>query len=300
MQSHRIRRSGFTLVEQLAVGGGVLLLGFVVLIAILRSREVEHRNLCKNNLKQIGMALHNYHSSFLVFPPGWIGCDLNPNRANVLGVTGWGWLSHLLPQLDESALYNEIDFLSSVSDKANRSIVSRSLSVLRCPSDPFTRRGWTIKGADGKAIAQVGTANYVGSFGTSDFGQCEKMQPGKRCVGDGVFSHNRALSMRDVRDGTANTLGVGERSTSERLDRMTTWSGVFPTAKSPFARILGTSDQALNAKELNVSGYGSAHQGISHVLIMDGAVRPLRTDIDLNVLQKLTMRADESNSEQSF
>ncbi|MDB5335239.1 MAG: xcpT 9 [Planctomycetaceae bacterium] len=291
MRSHKTRRSGFTLVELVAVAGAVSLMGTQIFDAILQAREASNRSQCKNNLKQIGLALHNYHDTFVKLPPGWIGGDANPKQPNVFGLNGWGWQAMITPFVDQAPLYNKINFNASVADPANAAAVGKTFPILRCPSDPFNKKTWTIKDADGKDIAPVATANYVASFGTSDFSKCEKMKPGEVCEGDGLFYHNSALGFRDIKDGLSNTLAVGERSTSEKMNRMTTWSGVFPTAKSPFARILGTSDQALDAKEKNASGYGSAHKGISQFLIMDGSIRVLKTDTDLKVFQALTTRA---------
>ena len=140
-------------------------------------------------------------------------------------------------------------------------------------------------------MADVGTSNYVASFGTSDFSKCEKMKPGEKCEGDGLFYHNVSVKIKDITDGLSNTLGVGERATDEKSNRLSTWTGVFPKAKSPFARILGTSDQEMNAKEKNASGYGSPHKGGAHFLLMDGAVRFIKSDLDLKVLQALTTKA---------
>ncbi len=291
MRSPQTRRSGFTLVELLAVNAAVSLLGTQIFDAILQTREAANRTQCMNHLKIIGLALHNYHDSQGALPPGWVGGDDSPKQPNVFGLNGWGMQMRLAPYLDEAPLFNEINHTISVTDKQNAAVVSKAFATLRCPSDPFNKKTWMLKDADGKDVAQVGTANYVGSFGTGDFGKCEKMKPGETCEGDGLYYHNSFLRMRDIKDGLSNTLGIGERSMGAKLDRMTTWSGVFPKAKSPFARILGTSDQALDAKEKNVSSYGSAHKGLVYFINMDGSIRALNTDTDLKVFQALTTRA---------
>jgi len=291
MQTHKTRRLGFTLVELVAVSAAVSLLGAQLFDAILQSREAARRSECKNNLKQLGLALHNYHDVTNKLAPGWIGADQNPDEPHVFGLNGWGWQTMLTPYLDQAPLYNTLDFSVSVADEKHAKIVGKTMPVLRCSSDPFRKKTWALKDSEGKEIAQVGTTNYVASFGTGDFSKCEKMKPGEVCQGDGLFFHNSSIGFKDVKDGTANTLAVGERTTSEKVDQMTTWSGVFPKAKSPFARTLGTSDQALDAKEKNVSGYGSGHQGISHFLMMDGSARALKNSMDLKVFQALTTRA---------
>lgn len=291
MQSHKTRRSGYTLVELLAVACAVSLVGCQLVGGVSHAREAARRSQCKNNLKQIGLALHNYHDVYRKLPPGWIGVDSDLKQPNVFGVNGWGWNARLLAFLDQAPLFNKIDFSISITDQLNGSTIATVLPVLRCPSDPFSKATWTIKDASSKDLAQVATANYIASFGTSDLSQCESLKPGQVCEGDGLFLHNGALEFEEIKDGLSNTLAVGERLTSEKLDRMTTWSGVFPTAKSPFARILGTSDQTLNEKAKNVSSYDSDHQGAAQFLIMDGSIRALNSDIDLKVLQAMTTRA---------
>ena len=117
------------------------------------------------------------------------------------------------------------------------------------------------------------------------------MKSGERCQGDGLFEHNGSLGFRDFTDGLSNTIGVGERLVAEKSDVVTTWSGVFPKAKSPFARILASSDKELKTKEPNPSGYTSAHQGGVHFMITDGSVRFIKSDLDLKTFQALTTRA---------
>lgn len=259
MRSQKSRRLGFTLVELLAVAGAVSLMGTQILDAIVRAREASRRSECKINLKQIGLALHNYHEVYRGLPPGWLGVNNEDKKTEVFGLNGFGWVARLTPFIDQAPLYNTFNMSVSITDKENAKVIGKTLSPLRCPSDPFSKQTWGMKDSAGKAVADVGVSNYPGSFGTGDVSKCEKMKPGEVCKGDGILFHNSFIRFQDVTDGTSNTMVVGERATSEKKDRLTTWTGVFPTATSPFSRILGTSEQQLGVKEKNVSGYTSAH-----------------------------------------
>ncbi len=296
--TRKSRRSGFTLVELLVVAGAVSVMGTQLIQAITEAREAARRSQCKNNLKQFGLALHNYHDTYNGLPPGWVGADSALAQPNVFGLNGWGWNAMLSPYMDQAPMFNTIDFRKSIADPKNAEIAKKPFvsprpqsPLLRCTSDPFTKKTWMLKDAKGADVAEVATSNYVGSFGTTDFSKCEKMKPGETCAGDGLFYHNSIINFRDVTDGTSNTLAIGERAIDEKSDRMTTWSGVFPKAKSPFGRILGTSDQELNAKAKNATGYGSAHKGGAHFTLLDGSVRFISSDLDKKVFQALTTRA---------
>src|SRR5882757_5475096 len=102
-----VRSRAFTLIELLVVIAIIAVLIALLLPAVQMAREAARRTQCRNHLKQIGVALHNYHDTFLTLPPGWIG--VTAGQPDVSGVNGWGWASRLLPQLDQGPLYNLID-----------------------------------------------------------------------------------------------------------------------------------------------------------------------------------------------
>jgi type II secretory pathway pseudopilin PulG len=290
MRSRKSCRLGFTLVELLAVAGAVSLMGTQILDAIVQAREASRRSECKINLKQIGLALHNYHEVYGGLPPGWVGVNNEDKEPQVFGLNGFGWAARLTPFIDQAPLYNTFNMSASITDKENAKVIDKTFPPLRCPSDPFSKRIWAMQDSAGKAVADVGVSNYPGSFGTDDFSKCEKMKPGEVCKGNGIFFHNSFIRFRDVTDGSANTIAVGERVLNEKTDQLTTWTGVFPTATSPFSRILGTSEQQLGVKDKNVAGYTSAHKDGVHMLMLDGAVQFRENKLDLKVLQALTTR----------
>jgi len=291
MASRSIRRSGLTLVELMVVSAVVSLLGAQIFPAIQQAREAARRSQCKNNLKQIGLALHNYHDTVLGFPIGWCGVDLEAKQPAVLGINGFGWGSYLAPYLDQAPLYNRFNFKVRVDDEDNVTLLATSINTWRCPSDLFNKKTWKITDDQGVPLMDLATSNYVGSFGTGELAKCEKMTSGKVCQGDGLFYHNSITRMRDIEDGTSNTMAVGERIGDEKIDHLSTWSGVVAQGTHPFARILGSSDIALGAKDRHSSDYRSAHDKGGHFLITDGSVRFVANTLDLKIFQALTTRA---------
>src|SRR5438105_9501891 len=101
------RRRGFTLIELLVVIAIIAVLIALLLPAVQQAREAARRTQCRNNLKQIGLAIHNYHDNFNRLPPCWIG--VTSGAADKEGINGWGCASKLLPQMDQANLYNQIN-----------------------------------------------------------------------------------------------------------------------------------------------------------------------------------------------
>lgn len=289
--SRSSRRRGFTLVELIAVSGlSTLLLG-QLFPAIQEAREAARRSQCKNNLKQIGLAMHNYHDVYNSLPMGWVGVDLEAQKPAVFGMNCWGWGGRILPFMDQAVLYNQVAFNERVDEGTNAKLLNKQITQYRCPSDPYIKKTWMMKDEKGADVLELATTNYVASFGTEDLAKCQKLKVGEACKGDGLFYQNYGAKIADITDGTANTLAVGERVGTVKGDRFSTWSGVIAKGKDPLARILGTSDQVLDAKEHHAANYLSPHKGGSHFLLIDGAVRFLKSELDLKIFQALTTRA---------
>jgi prepilin-type N-terminal cleavage/methylation domain-containing protein len=285
------RRSGFTLVELLAVSAVVSILGAQTFPFIQEAREAARRTQCQNNLKMIGLSMFNYHDTYVAFPMGWDGVDLKEKKQEALGVNGWGWAARLAPFMDQAGLYNTFDFKVRVDDAKNTKAIATPIVGYRCPSDPFIKKTWKIKDAKDAPLVELATTNYVASFGTDDLAKCEKMKLGEQCQGNGLFFHNSFIKLGDITDGTSNTLAVGERIGDEKTDHLSTWGGVVSKGTHPFARILGSSNAALDAKERHPSDYLSAHKGGLYFLIGDGSVRFVASKTDLKIFQALSTRA---------
>ncbi|OYW13961.1 MAG: hypothetical protein B7Z55_16195, partial [Planctomycetales bacterium 12-60-4] len=152
-------RRGFTLIELLVVIAIIAILIALLLPAVQQAREAARRSQCVNNLKQLGLAIHNYHDNFNAFPPGWIGVT---NRTpDTEGNSGFAWGAHLLPQLDQSPLYGRLNFNRECYDPAfNAVAMSTVLPAFRCPSDP-SQDTWMIgeEANPSNILATLPTAN---------------------------------------------------------------------------------------------------------------------------------------------
>jgi prepilin-type N-terminal cleavage/methylation domain-containing protein len=278
---------GFTLIELLVVIAIVAVLIALLLPAVQQAREAARRSQCQNNLKQIGLAMHNYHDTNQSFPPGWIG--VTGNQPDINGLNGWGWASKLLHRLEQPSLYHVINFKVSVSDAANTANIVRALPVFRCPSDSSTET-WQLKDDTGATLATLATANYVGNFGNSDLDACLSFTPGMTCLGDGLLMHNRTIRLSDVRDGTSTTLMIGERKTSADLDWQSTWAGVVAGGDESLQRVLGVTDHVPNSPAAHFDDFSSAHTTGAFFVMGDGHVKLISSNIDEDVFKRLSTR----------
>ena len=288
---------GFTLIELLVVIAIIAVLIALLLPAVQQAREAARRSQCKNGLKQIGLALHNYHDTLRSFPPGYV--SLFDASGNDTGA-GWGWGSFLLPHLEQSALYHQINFSVGIESALNIAPRVQTLPTFLCPSDTAPDR-WQAAQRDPSTgvfqsnICEVASANYVGVFGT--------FEPG--VGGDGIFFRNRVVGMKDITDGSSSTLMVGERSF--RLGEAT-WTGavtgavIVPegsdgvgTGPPEFASsmVLGHTGDGYSPgnPRSHVNQFYSLHTGGVHFLFGDGHVSFLSNSLDYGVYQALTTRA---------
>ncbi len=237
----RLRRSrstpGFTLIELLVVIAIIAVLIALLLPAVQAAREAARRVSCNNNLKQIGLALHNYHQAIGVFPPGYISA-INPAIADpcnmdIEGSTsidlgpGWAWAAMILPQMEQQPIYNSVNFNLSVAYAANNTCSTTLLNVMICPSDPGPDLVPVLANPPDPAnpgsysgtnvVDTLARGNYVGCWGLGEL--CAGSTPtGAMYPGDpvglpvGIFQRNSRTRVASVTDGTSNTFMVGERS----------------------------------------------------------------------------------------
>lgn len=270
----RLRR-GFTLIELLVVIAIIAVLVSMLLPAVQQAREAARRAQCKNNLKQIGIALHNYHSSHNVFPPGYVAGAVYPATSN-----GWGWCAQLLPQLDQGPLYNAINFQLPVENSANLPRLSTNLPGMLCPSDQTGTGQFSISDAGGTVLIPAAAASsYAATVGDD---ACEA----DALTGNGVFYRNSRTRIADIVDGTTNTVLVGERAFGYVNG---TWSGApnnavvtagilnpwkFATATSPvFVQVHNNWINIMTDSDGGLDDFSSLHTGGVQLLFADGSVR---------------------------
>ena len=183
---------GFTLIELLVVIASIAILIALLLPAVQQAREAARRTQCKNNLKQFGLALHNYHDVYNQFPNGKYGCVLDSGgAANSNSWRAFSVHTMILPYIEQAPLYASLDFNNLINAGTNNTVKNAKISAYKCPSD----------------IQYSGTEpgnNYVCSGGPS-------LWWGVGITNEiGVFNYQRKVGMRDLTDGTSNTIAVSE------------------------------------------------------------------------------------------
>lgn len=295
-----MRHKAFTLVELLVVIAIIGILIALLLPAVQAAREAARRMSCTNNLKQIGVALHNYHDTHKKLPIGWLGFNTS-GQADFVGTPGWAWSTRILPFMEQQALYDGlIDMNLPVAHTANDDARITVISTFMCPSDVgddvFELKDAVSEDTEGtNTVTRLAKSNYPGVFGTQDIhGVCEPGEPDYNgCRGNGIFFLNRALAFRDITDGLSNTFLVGERW-SKWIS--STWTGVVPDGWHAPARIVAVaSDEFPPNSEANVEqqthNFSSYHPAGANFLLSDGHVQLITETIDLDVYNALCTRS---------
>lgn len=258
-------RRGFTLIELLVVIAIIAILVALLLPAVQQAREAARKSQCKSNLKQLGVALHNYHDTHSALPAGYYSfgttTGAGPGWANIDPTTwdaapGWGWGTMILPFMDQSALYDELTIDQPIWAPQNVPSVATKLPVFLCPTVSGSHDSFVVTDDAGSpllpggSLVSLGRSHYVASHGQEE---CWSDRSGSALsavvftdittgatttvsvngntskVSDGPFCRNSKVLFRDVTDGLSNTIFIGEHSSklSEK-----TWVGVIPGAAS--------------------------------------------------------------------
>jgi prepilin-type N-terminal cleavage/methylation domain-containing protein/prepilin-type processing-associated H-X9-DG protein len=332
MQSVVKRHRAFTLIELLVVIAIIAILIALLLPAVQQAREAARRSQCKNNLKQLGLALHNYLETTGVFPyastfsDGPLGADQGETHLRASARSCWFQL--LLPGLDQGPLYQQFDFNFSINDNAsgNRALIASAFfPAATCPSNPLATTGKRIDGnnfADTSVPTQPGMYRPSGGPSRNDAGNKDCQQnPDTQTAGTsnfcskntggtaggwrrphrnpaatrGMFARGvTTLKMRDVTDGTTNTIMMGE--TKPHFNPFgSVWAINVPEAMFH----LKLNSSFLQAREANstvswpdTTGYASYHAGGAHFLMVDGSVQFLTESIDYETYCNLGDRRD--------
>lgn len=299
----RLRR-GFTLIELLVVIAIIAILIALLLPAVQQAREAARRSTCKNNLKQLGLALHNYHDTYNGFPPGYVdsGILVNPNEGH------WSWTAMIFPYMDQAPLFqllNVGDYTVAQRLTTNLQQMQTGIESYRCPSDPGAQLNTTTTPVNARDIfdsngvfQSLARNNYVGANNSWQLRRDYGNDPATGA--NGMFTRNRSSRFRDMTDGSSNVIMVGERATSVRqID--THASVLFGIKDTNGGGGTGVTDGNTDPQNCDLSyalgggftrvnyqglegrqGFSSPHTGGLQVLMGDGRVRFISENIDHN------------------
>lgn len=289
-----IRHKAFTLVELLVMIAILGTLMGLLLPAAQKVREAANRMSCANNLRQIGLALHNYNDSQGSLPPGYF-CKPRPDPTYVS--PGWGWAAFILPYLEQENLHRQIDFKLPVEHPMHEAVRTTPLRMFTCPADP-ERGVFTVLDASGNPLVDAAANSYAACYGAG--GEISE-QPGK---GNGIFYRNSRVRLTDITDGTSSTMAIGERAA---FFTQTPWAGAItggtaritpgaPTSsnaveEAPTMTLAHTGSHTMNDASADPDDFFTPHTGIGMVLFGDGGVRGLKRAVSLQVLQALSTRS---------
>tara|TARA_R110002111_G_scaffold247140_4_gene310181 strand:+ start:83326 stop:84168 length:843 start_codon:yes stop_codon:yes gene_type:complete len=254
------KRTGFTLIELLVVIAIIAILIALLLPAVQQAREAARRSTCKNNLKQIGLALHNYHDTHRSFPP----CYVDQVVGGVTSGNNLGWSMFLLPFQDQTPLYQKISetgamnvFWTTVTPMTDSTTgyAKVILPVFNCPSDP-------AGGINTKITGSYGKSNYKALRSVLSY---HAVTP--------VFHPDKRM-LRDFTDGASNTLIVGESDTQKHNGGL--WVGKSTNSRD----ILSNANDTYRINGADVDDlFSSVHVGGCHFVFADGRVMFLSENI---------------------
>ncbi|MFK7766799.1 MAG: DUF1559 domain-containing protein [Mariniblastus sp.] len=287
------RRSGFTLVELLVVIAIIGILIAMALPAVQSVRESARVTECSNNIRQIALSLQSYNTAHRHFPAGW-------NSR-----TGWGWMTHSLPFIEQQNLFDELNLSNKLIDVTHSEMIKHKIPGQLCPSSTNNSGDFELAASPSEKIYDIGRTHYVASIGSS--ASTDEMEDGQSCPSlnlldsegfiDGVFYKDSKTPLRDILDGTSNTILVGERSGS-LFDSQ--WPGILDGSAYTGWRVVGWSGEPPNnpmrteplvvvdengeESELEIhfhgfAQYNSMHNGITLFAFCDGSTRSISDNI---------------------
>jgi prepilin-type N-terminal cleavage/methylation domain-containing protein/prepilin-type processing-associated H-X9-DG protein len=270
----RRTRAAFTLIELLVVIAIIGTLIGLLLPAIQKTRDLANRLVCAHNLKQIGIACHNYHDVHQALPPGYTSAMPYTDGASDTA-PGWGWAAYLLPFVEQEPLHRQLDFSQPVP---NSPAVATVVRLYLCPGDVLPPSAITLTDVLGNPVAVAAPCSYSATVG-------EDADDTAAPTGSGIFYRNSATRLTDIFDGTSQTVMAGDRSLTQalgiwagapsgallRAGKLNPWTSA--TAPAPtlvlvhnnFINILTDADGGLD-------DFSSMHYGGANLLFADGSV----------------------------
>jgi prepilin-type N-terminal cleavage/methylation domain-containing protein/prepilin-type processing-associated H-X9-DG protein len=299
-------RRGFTLVELLVVIAIIGVLVALLLPAVQAAREAARRSQCTNNLKQIGIAFHNYHDIVNRLPPGRMGCDCNTATTSSMGDfkcgsrpsstrPGTSGFAMIAPQLEMLPWYDAIGWQKGAIEPASGcgttddhagwdapaivKLLATRPKVMVCPSD-------TAQSVNGR----YAVGSYAMNHGT--IGPSKTTDQNMKHFNTGVFMYVTEIALQHITDGTANTFAAGEVYDGHATNNINFWM-----IASRHTHSLRTTENPVNQKPgtgINLSGnngaFGSRHPGGAMFVFCDGHVSFIPNNIDLTVYRALSTR----------
>jgi len=306
----RSRRFGFTLIELLVVIAIIAILIALLLPAVQQAREAARRTQCKNNIKQLGLAMHNYHDTFLVFPSAMFasGSRYLPN-----------WAPRIFPYIDQGTRFNQLT--GQMPDWTNilqpwrldtaphngRDQIWGPIPTFSCPSSRLGNTASDVVLASSTTnpwAAQQGALHYRGCSGRVEDIVNPTDVANNRYANTGIFFPHAKVDIGKIIDGTSNTILLGESSSSltwtDGMKR--SWGGIHPWTWGEYW-YLDTRRLTIDSKHIQfpinyrldfaatATPYTSDHTGGAHFLLADGSGRFVSENIDLNTLKAMGTRA---------
>ncbi len=305
MISRRNRIRGFTLIELLVVIAIIAVLVALLLPAVQQAREAARRSQCKNNLKQINLALQNYHESFRVFPASAYKTLIQDSSPTTQNRRATHWSAMLLPYMDLLPIYEGLTFGQDTpwNSGANGTACSTLIPAFKCPSSTdqaaYNEDGNATRQASNYAVVMSGVlGNPAGAKAGENQNHMDDNFPNDSRY-DGAFNQNSYFSSRDITDGMSNTVGVGER---HRNGGRTGYGYIgSENAQNSHHHFSGSIGTILNSTDNGVygnAGFSSRHVGGVHFGLLDGAVIFLSENVADTVRLALGSRAgNEVNPE---
>jgi prepilin-type N-terminal cleavage/methylation domain-containing protein len=311
MHANKVRRRGFTLIELLVVIAIIAILIGLLLPAVQKIREAANRMKCANNLKQIGLGLHNYQSQNGFFPPGAVTNQTGTSAAairaietrNKLGITTpsfHSWTPFLLPYIEQDNLFRQYNINADWSSAANQSVRETPLAIMVCPSTPGGSNRFNVKSNGVRAAAGDYAPNNSYDTDLQGLGLVDvAVNP------DGVLEVNLAWSVAEIRDGTSNTSVIAEcagRPHEYQAGRLAIVNGQTDGGWADRDNEYITHGYTANGLTVNGPCHTnctnnnevySFHSGGAMHVFADGSVHFIKQSMDIRLFVKLITRSGD-------